>query len=1514
MAGAGQTAQIINHGAINLNGAADFANGATILQIGTASGGTVQLSGGGTVTLSGGANSITGGVSGGLDTLENVDNTIAGVGLFDANGGIAVINDANGVIAATVAGQVLKFQTSQTVVNNGVLKADGGTLAVYDAVTGTGSAVVTDYGTLRLDASFNENVAFEGPGTLALAQTYSGTIEGFTHGETIDLTNLQYDGSVSNYSLAAGSGPNDVIVTVQEGAASYSLQFEQTPALMQGDLTLAPDGGTGTRILFGSPPILSGGGNTVDYFVGGSPASIDSALVAGDPSSATLSGATVEFAYGFLVAGDELNFTNQNGIDGAYDAATGVLSLTGIASVADYQAALDSIAYGSSAADPTAANADPIRVVDWTVTDGTVASNTVADTIVIARHGIKLYPGGTEKNGGAIVGDGYGVEIYGGKGRSPTPGRSRRTGSLPMASGCRTAARSPIPGPSPTSAPSGKGPTASSSRMAGRNQPYGGRITAAGTYDSSGRRFCDRHSQRERRADVTNQGYIGAFGYDAYWRLMQDGSTLTNAGIDQRQGLLQSRSHCQGGGSSPTRDRSPTTAALAAGVYFQNGGGTVINQMGGTIDGIGGSGVVAGMAAITVNNQDGGLIKGTDVGVLFGNSYNPTPHGGVVHNYAGGMISGYDGIANYGTLSASATVTNAGSIFGTKANGVHWNGGGAVVNQTGGIISGAALGVYFTGGAGTVTDAGAISGTTASVEFGGSGANTLTLQTGATLTGDAIGSKASGATNALVLQGAGTANANFDNFNTLKVQTSGSWTLGGVSTIGATTLSTGALTIAGALTTAIAQSAGTTASVWSGDSLTSMGTSSLAGTVSGAGTLAVAGGTATLASGAKLSVANWSISGAGTAVTVGGNLTYSGSFGEGAGSTVVVSGGETLTLTGTTAIGGTVSGAGTLALAGGAATIAIGAKLSVANWSVSGAGTAVTVGGNVMYAGSFIQGAGSMVGVSSGDTLTLSKTTGLSGTIAGAGTLNLGGGASTVNAGAALTVANWSLTGGGTTTIAENLSYAGTFVDGQLPSLVINSGDTLTLTGASTLTGAIGGAGALALGGGATMISAAAALNFASWTISGAATSVTIGKNLSYAGPFTLGAGSTVGMSGGDTLTLTGTSKLAGTVAGAGTLALAGGAATIASGAALTVANWSLSGSATATLGESSSYAGSFSEGATLTILNGNALTLTGKSNFSGIVQGAGALALAGGAATIASGAKLSVANWSISGAATSATVAASLTVRRVFHARLGIDAEYFERRDADADEDRQFERRHRRRGDIRPRRRRDFQRRRDADGGELVADGRRHDDDRGKSELRAYADGAAAPGHRHRWRGFADADRRLDAGGRDRRRGRVDAGRRRDHDQRRGGAQRRQLVDFGRDGDDRQESFVRRNVRRRRGIDAQRLRRRYADADRAVELRRDDERGGNAGAGRGRRGDDRRRGEALGRQLVDRGRGDGRDAEREPDLRRVFHRWRGLDAERLERRYVDVDGSEEPERRHRRRGNAEPRRRQPRR
>ena len=89
----------------------------------------------------------------------------------------------------------------------------------------------------------------------------------------------------------------------------------------------------------------------VEYQAGGGPQPIAPHLAVLDLDS-RIPGASVEISSNFSSSEDQLMFENQRGIQGTYNSGTGVLTLTGTASSADYQAALRSVAYSTTAADP----------------------------------------------------------------------------------------------------------------------------------------------------------------------------------------------------------------------------------------------------------------------------------------------------------------------------------------------------------------------------------------------------------------------------------------------------------------------------------------------------------------------------------------------------------------------------------------------------------------------------------------------------------------------------------------------------------------------------------------------------------------------------------------------------------------------------------------------------------------------------------------------------------------------------------------------------------------------------------------------------------------------------------------------------------------------------------------------------------------------------------------------------------------------------------------------------------
>ncbi|MEH2174168.1 beta strand repeat-containing protein [Nostoc sp.] len=106
---------------------------------------------------------------------------------------------------------------------------------------------------------------------------------------------------------------------------------------------------------------------------------IDSGITVSDLDSSNLASATVRITSGFVSAQDILAFTNQNGITGSYNSTTGVLTLTGSSTVANYQAALRSITYTNNSDNPSLTP----RTVSFVVNDGTANSTAVSRNINI---------------------------------------------------------------------------------------------------------------------------------------------------------------------------------------------------------------------------------------------------------------------------------------------------------------------------------------------------------------------------------------------------------------------------------------------------------------------------------------------------------------------------------------------------------------------------------------------------------------------------------------------------------------------------------------------------------------------------------------------------------------------------------------------------------------------------------------------------------------------------------------------------------------------------------------------------------------------------------------------------------------------------------------------------------------------------------------------------------------------------------------------------------------------------
>lgn len=110
-----------------------------------------------------------------------------------------------------------------------------------------------------------------------------------------------------------------------------------------------------------APVVAAIEGTTLAFTEDDGPTAITSTLTVSDTDDANLVGATVAFTNNYFLGEDELGFTTQNGIIGSFDAPTGVLSMSGTSSVANYQTALRSVTFEN-------VSSDPVTVLDREVT------------------------------------------------------------------------------------------------------------------------------------------------------------------------------------------------------------------------------------------------------------------------------------------------------------------------------------------------------------------------------------------------------------------------------------------------------------------------------------------------------------------------------------------------------------------------------------------------------------------------------------------------------------------------------------------------------------------------------------------------------------------------------------------------------------------------------------------------------------------------------------------------------------------------------------------------------------------------------------------------------------------------------------------------------------------------------------------------------------------------------------------------------------------------------------------
>jgi trimeric autotransporter adhesin len=231
-----------------------------------------------------------------------------------------------------------------------------------------------------------------------LAFTDQNGITGSYDGDTGTLT-LSGSGTLADYQTALQSVTYENI-SDNPSTATRTITFQVDDGGATNNLSNSPTRDVSVTPSNDAPAVTTSAGSTSYNATTGAAVAVDGALGATDVDDTNLQGAQVRVS-GDFQPGDELVFADQAGISGVYDTGTGVLTLTGSASVEEYQAALTSVTFRTTAESPGTS-----RTVDFTVNDGDADSNTATKSIDIVTPPPNVAPVVTTTTGSTSYGNG----------------------------------------------------------------------------------------------------------------------------------------------------------------------------------------------------------------------------------------------------------------------------------------------------------------------------------------------------------------------------------------------------------------------------------------------------------------------------------------------------------------------------------------------------------------------------------------------------------------------------------------------------------------------------------------------------------------------------------------------------------------------------------------------------------------------------------------------------------------------------------------------------------------------------------------------------------------------------------------------------------------------------------------------------------------------------------------------------------------------------------------------------
>jgi VCBS repeat-containing protein len=293
---------------------------------------------------------VTASVNNGIWTLDNQANDLA-LGDYTVK---TTITNAAGTVLATGQDRIVKVIGANAAPINTVganRSTDEDTALTITGLSVADSSNNGDNYTVTLGVTNGTLTVSGGSATISGSGTNTVTLSG-----TRSAINATLGATVSFAPTANFNGSAQLTMSTNDGSL--------------GDAKTDSDSVTITVNSVNDAPVVTPSTTARSYAENAGAIKANDTLTLSDADTANLTGATVQITSG-LNTGDVLGFVDANGISGSYNAGTGKLTLSGTATVAQYQAALQSVTYVNTGDNPTTTQ----RTLSWQVNDGQSANN-----------------------------------------------------------------------------------------------------------------------------------------------------------------------------------------------------------------------------------------------------------------------------------------------------------------------------------------------------------------------------------------------------------------------------------------------------------------------------------------------------------------------------------------------------------------------------------------------------------------------------------------------------------------------------------------------------------------------------------------------------------------------------------------------------------------------------------------------------------------------------------------------------------------------------------------------------------------------------------------------------------------------------------------------------------------------------------------------------------------------------------------------------------------------------------